>query len=136
MFQFTQIQCLYKVTIVYVQSQVSSSYSDFSRDLYILQRKKTLVWLAECFVCLFERARGLYPMTHSTHGSQTISLCSLSFSPILSLCPVSLLKLFSFSLLCTSHLRSGFTLTWFDFQWTNTLHSISLHLLLSVYLFS
>lgn len=43
MFQFIQIQCLCKVTIVYCTVSGFSSYSDFSRDLYILPAKKACV---------------------------------------------------------------------------------------------
>lgn len=122
MFQFTQIQCLCKVTIVYVQSQVSAAIQ-ISLVTFTSDRGKTL-WLAKSFVCLFEEPRGLYPMTHSTHGSLTISRFSLSSSPIpFSMSCVSLSPLY-----LTPAFRFHSDLVWFS---VNKRHcTLSLHLLL------
>lgn len=106
MFQFTQIQCLCKVTIVYLQSQVSGAIQ-ISRVTFTSYRGKMLAWLAKSFVCLFERSRGLYPMTHSTHGSLMISLFS---SPI----PLSMSCVFRSPLYLTPVFRFHSDLVWFS----------------------
>lgn len=61
-----------KTPLSIVQSQVSAAIQ-ISRVTFTSYRGKTLVWLAKSFVCLSEGSRSLYPITHSTHGSLTIS---------------------------------------------------------------
>lgn len=109
-------------SLLSIQSQVTSSYSDISRDLYILPRKNACV-IRQVFFFLSVLLSGPVaciqwhiPLKLSNNPSLFLYVLALSLEALLFLS-------------LTSHLRSGFTLTWFDFQWTI---AIALHLSPSV----
>lgn len=125
MFQFTQIQCLYKVTIVYVQSQVSSSYSDFSCDLYILPKKKKNACVISWVFCLslWEGQRPVSNDTFHSWLSNNPPMFPLFFTHPFSMSSLSLEALFVLSALyLTPAVRFHSDLVWFPVNKHLALH--------------